>query len=155
MNLLKGGAWIGALLVGAAVFAAASNVDGAGRSASGDERLATVARVIDGDTFVTSDGARIRVRNFDTPELRGHACPEERAAAEGARRAARQLLTAQTVRLRVSNQDRYGRLVADVAVLRGDGELDFVSTMVATGHGARWEYGRERQPIWCPQLASR
>lgn len=117
-------------------------------------REALVRRVIDGDTFVLSDGARVRVRNFDTPERRRYDCPEEKRLAEAATQAARRLLDRQRVRLRVTGRDRYRRLVADVMVLTGRGEgVDFVERMVASGHGARWNYGREPQPEWCPAPA--
>ena len=147
MNSLKLAAWAAALLIMLGVFAAAApfSVD-PGRF----DRTAKVTRVIDGDTFVIATGERIRVRNFDTPELRSYACPEEKVAAQGARRAARALLARQTVRLSISGKDRYGRMVADVSVLKPGGADDFVDSMVSTGHGARWRYGKEPQPTWCP-----
>ncbi|MEL6977404.1 MAG: thermonuclease family protein [Pseudomonadota bacterium] len=125
------------------------------------ERSAEVTRVIDGDTFVIEGGARVRVRNFDTPERRRFACSEEKEAAEAATRAARALLHRQRVALSISGEDRYGRLIADVRLLlpnrqrslsgAGAQSSDFVERMVSSGHGARWDYGREPQPDWCPR----
>lgn len=114
-------------------------------------REVSVRRVIDGDTFVLGDGARVRVRNFDTPERRGYACPEEKRLAEAATRAARRLLAQRRVRLSVTGRDRYGRLVADVEILGPGPEAgaDFAERMVAGGYGAFWNYGHEPQPEWC------
>ena len=115
-----------------------------------DRRLARVERVIDGDTFAIETGERIRIRNFDTAELRRYDCAEERALAVSARDYARRLLSGALVRLEITGSDRYGRLVADVS-LRNEGgaTIDFVTAMVEGGHGARWAYGEEPQPDWC------
>lgn len=118
-------------------------------------REAWVARVIDGDTFVIEGGDRVRIRNFDTAELRQYACLEERAEAIAARDQARTFLEDRRVSLVIDRQDtrdRYGRLIADVLVLGPGGAFDFAERMTAAGAGARWEYGREAQPTWCPDL---
>lgn len=120
-----------------------------GASAAASSRTTEVTRVIDGDTFVIAGGERVRVRNFDTPELRGYDCAAERAAGVAARDAARAILLRRTVTLRVDGRDRYRRLIADVTVHNGPRSADFVARMVASGHGARWRYGREPQPDWC------
>ena len=147
MNFLKLAAWTVAVLIMVGVFASAATIE----NQSGlIQRTAKVTRVIDGDTFVIASGERVRVRNFDTPELRRYDCPAEKIAAQGARRAARMLLHRKTVRLSITGKDRYGRMVADVEVLRQKGSQDFVDAMVSTGHGARWRYGEEPQPNWCP-----
>ena len=122
-------------------------------------RTADVVRVIDGDTFEIAGGAKIRVRNFDTPELRNYDCAAEKRLAQTARDVARDLLQGQRVTLRVDGKDRYRRLVADVTVHRGGKRIDFVDFMVAEGVGAHWDYGKEPQPDWCKgrsdgQLAS-
>lgn len=109
---------------------------------------AKVVRVIDGDTFVLADGRRVRVKDFDAPELRRARCPAERAAAIEAQRAAAALLVDEPVRLEIDGRDRYRRLVASVR-LGADASADFRSEMVSRGHGAFWAYGRERKPQWC------
>ena len=147
MNFLKLAAWTVAVLIMVGVFASAATIE---EEPGRVQRTAKVTRVIDGDTFVIATGERVRVRNFDTPELRSYDCPAEKVAAQGARRAARALLTRKTVRLSITGKDRYGRVVADVAMLRPNGAQDFVDAMVSTGHGARWNYGKEPQPTWCP-----
>lgn len=137
-------AWLGAVLgcaLGVGLAAAASAVE--------TQRDGVVTRVIDGDTFEIAGGAKVRVRNFDTPELRSYECSSEREKAVAARDAARRLLQGERVRLRIHDHDRYGRLVADVAVRRRDGEHDFVLDMIEGGHGAPWNYGHEPQPQWC------
>lgn len=111
--------------------------------------MARVERIIDGDTFVIEGGDRIRVRNFDTPELRRYHCPSERQSAIDARAAAADLLQDRTVTLEIAYSDRYERLVADVTLHYDAARLDFVAAMVARGHGARWDYGEEPKPTWC------
>lgn len=152
MNFLKLAVGTTAALALVGVLAAATAPSEG--SAAPATRTAQVKRVVDGDTFVIAGGERIRVRNFDTPELRQYDCPEEKIAAQGARRAARALLARKTVRLSVSGRDRYGRTVADVSLLGPRGSKDFVDVMVASGHGARWRYGEEPQPTWCPKRPS-
>ncbi len=126
-----------------------------GRAAPTEGRVALVERIIDGDTFVVAGGDRIRVRNFDTPELRRYDCDAEKALAIAARAAAAELLQDRTVTLDVAYSNRYDRLVADVLVHEGGARIDFVAAMVAGGHGARWAYGEEPQPEWCaPPTAS-
>lgn len=109
----------------------------------------TVTRVIDGDTFEVAGGEKVRVRNFDTPELRSYDCAAEKQLAQDARDAAREILADAPVRLAVTDRDRYGRLVADVALTRPSGDVDFAQAMIESGHGARWNYGVEPQPTWC------
>lgn len=121
---------------------------------SSTTRTATVVRVIDGDTFVIDGGARIRVRNFDSPELRHWKCPEERALAREAREVARDLLNGRRVTLVVDGEDRYRRLVADVTIHRGPDEVDFTDRMVALGVGVHWDYGNEPQPKWCDETVA-
>lgn len=129
-------------------------------------REAAVTRVIDGDTFAVIGEAyprdcgasgqkrfcdtNVRVRNFDTAELRDYGCPEERQLAVEARAVAAEILAGARVTLIVEGEDRFGRPVADVIVHRGGERVDFVEAMVARGAGARWRYGDEPQPEWCP-----
>lgn len=126
-----------------------------GAVAVGAVRTADVIRVIDGDTFVISGGARVRVRDFDTPERRRYDCREEKQLAEAATKAAQRILAHRKVRLTVTDRDRYGRIVADVAVLRPNkAPVDFADAMVSRGVGAHWAYGNEPQPTWCPPRRS-
>ncbi|MEO1293612.1 MAG: thermonuclease family protein [Pseudomonadota bacterium] len=124
-------------------------------NAAGLVRRSVVVRVIDGDTFAIAGGAKVRVRNFDTPELRRYACAEERSLAMAARDAARVLLQGKTVALTVDGRDRYGRLVADVTVIDGTTSGDFAQMMIDAGYGAPWDYGAEPQPEWCAEEKQR
>lgn len=132
-------AFIGSALISASATATATE----------SVRETTVVRVIDGDTFEVAGGAKVRVRNFDTPELRSYECPEEKRMAQAARDAARRMLQGERVRLDVDGEDRYRRLVADVTLHKGRDDIDFVEAMIASGHGAHWNYGHEPQPDWC------
>lgn len=122
-------------------------------ASSEEQRVAAVERVIDGDTFVVAGGDRIRVRNFDTPELRRYRCASERRRAVEARTAAEALLENRLVTLAITDRDRYGRIIADVTLHLDAVRVDFVVAMTARGHGARWRYGAEPKPDWCPQRA--
>ncbi len=77
-----------------------------------------VERVIDGDTFVTSDGARVRVRGIDTPETRNPARGEE-LGGQRATDFARGALEGRVVHLEGTGRDQYGRRVADVTLPGG------------------------------------
>jgi micrococcal nuclease len=78
-------------------------------------RVATVARVIDGDTIVLDDGEHVRYIGMDTPEsVRPDTpvqCWAERASRDNAR-----LIDGVRVRLRydAEREDRYGRTLAYV-----------------------------------------
>jgi len=102
--------------------------------------------VIDGDTFeVRGTGERIRLTNIDTPEKGDRArCAAERAAANAATQAARQLISsADTVSInRTGRQDDYGRTIGYVSI---DGR-DLGEAMIAAGHARPW---RGRREPWC------
>ncbi|OUM99786.1 MAG: hypothetical protein BAA02_00815 [Paenibacillaceae bacterium ZCTH02-B3] len=74
----------------------------------------TVARVVDGDTYETAGGQRVRLIGVNAPELKG----EERELGEAAREFARVRLEGKAVyQFRdVSDTDRYGRLLRYVFV---------------------------------------
>ncbi len=89
--------------------------------------LATVLRVIDGDTFVADAHVwpgetvrvSIRIRGIDAPELHSH-CTAERQAAARARDALAGLLARQPVTIsNIGGGKYYGRVLADVTI--GDG----------------------------------
>lgn len=76
-----------------------------------------VERVIDGDTFVTSKGEKVRVRNIDTPETNHPYRPKEKGGEE-AKKLAVFFLEANFVFLSGNALDKYGRRLAEVK-LRG------------------------------------
>jgi micrococcal nuclease len=82
-----------------------------------------VLRVIDGDTFEArvhvwpglDITTKIRLRGIDAPELKAR-CPAERAMAEAARDALRDMLAEGQVGISAVTLDKYGgRVVADAA----------------------------------------
>ena len=89
----------------------------------------TIASCYDGDTCTTSQGEKIRLACFDTPELRGRKA--DPVPAKAARDHLRSMLVGQQVGIKRHTTDRYGRTVADL-YLNGApvGQL-----MVNTGHG--------------------
>lgn len=102
-------------------------------------------RTIDGDTFELADGERIRLTTIDTPEMGNRAnCPQERALADAATRAARQALAQgqQIEIVRTGRVDRYGRTLADIRV---DGR-DLGETLIAQGVAQPW---RGQRAQWC------
>lgn len=76
--------------------------------------IATVTRVIDGDTIVIGSGQRVRYIGIDTPEV----YPELEAYGMEAWQANRGLVEGKEVRLErdVSETDKYGRLLRYVYV---------------------------------------
>ncbi|WP_346773966.1 thermonuclease family protein [Brevibacillus sp. SYP-B805] len=79
------------------------------------ERETTVKRVIDGDTFETIEGERVRMIGIDTPESVKPNSPVEPYGKE-ASRYTKALIEGKTVRLEfdVEPKDKYGRLLAYV-----------------------------------------
>lgn len=91
---------------------------------------AVVERVVDGDTFVTRDGSRVRLIGVNTPEISGTVEYFGEEAANYTKR----MLTGQTVWMfrDVSETDRYGRLLRFV-FLPGD-RLMFNERLVLEGY---------------------
>lgn len=96
--------------------------------ANQDQRSRTVAvgRVLDGDTFDTSDGERIRLLGIDAPEVAHHDSKEEPFGNES-RDWLQAILKNQSVRLTFEQrqQDHYGRTLAWVWL--GDSLINRVS----------------------------
>lgn len=70
---------------------------------------AKVQRVIDGDTFVTDKGKRVRLANVNAPEKGRRGAPQ-------ARKDLRVLIARKQVNVDVVAHDPYGRAVANVKV---------------------------------------
>lgn len=98
--------------------------------------LATVGRVIDGDTFVTSEDNIIRLIGVDTPEVHG----QEEAFGKEASNYSKRMLTGQKVYLirDISETDRYGRLLRYVFII-GDSTM-FNERLIADGFANRLTY---------------
>src|SRR5262245_12033965 len=108
---------------------------------------ARIARVIDGDTIVLTNGARVRLLQIDTPEPGTAEC-YSRAAGRQLRRL---LPEGAVVTLEpdppLDLVDRYGRLLRYVR----RGGLDVNLELVRRGAATVWFYGRRARP---PRRAS-
>lgn len=110
-----------------------------------------VVRTIDGDTFLARvhqrDGrdlvARVRLRGIDAPEMKA-SCRDELDKAEAASDALRNLLGQGGVMVYNLGQDKYGRLLADVATRR----IANVSATLLAGGYVRSYNGGHRDG-WC------
>jgi len=110
-------------------------------------------RAIDGDTIVVNvdawprlfgEGARIRVRGVDTPELRGK-CPREKALARRAKVFADSVLEeAGMIALVDLSKGAFFRVVADVLV---DG-ISLKYLLIKAGLGREYEVKAGRKS-WC------
>jgi endonuclease YncB( thermonuclease family) len=117
---------------------------------------AEVLRVLDGDTFEArvrvwpgiEITTKVRLRGIDAPELGGARCPEERAKAELARDALKDMLAAGDVAVMRVGLDKYGgRVLADAATRATP---DVSAAMLAKGFARAYAGGR-RDP-WCGAL---
>ena len=115
---------------------------------------ALVTDVYDGDT-ITVDAevwpdmgwtGSVRVRNVDTPEIRG-ACDQEKRLAIAARDYVRAMLMDESVTLTEVENDRYGGRVLAHVHLKGGESL--ANLLIAKGYGRRYD-GGSRQG-WCDE----
>jgi len=86
---------------------------------------AVVERVVDGDTFVTADGTKVRVKAIDTPETK-HPAKGREPGGEAATQLAKEKLEGKTVLLEGDSKDKYGRRVADVTLSDGESYAEVV-----------------------------
>jgi endonuclease YncB( thermonuclease family) len=115
---------------------------------------AEVLRVIDGDTFEArvrvwpgiEITTRVRLRDIDAPELGSAKCAEERAKAEVARDALRQLLAEGDVTVTRVDFDKYGGRVLAAAATRATPDIS--AAMLAKGLARPYAGGR--RDGWCP-----
>ena len=68
-----------------------------------------VQKVIDGDTFVTQEGKKVRLANVDAPEKGQRGAPQ-------ARKDLGELISRKQVKVEPVAHDKYGRIVANVKV---------------------------------------
>lgn len=106
-----------------------------------------IKNVYDGDTFRAylvgeKKDQKIRVRNVDTPEIKGQ-CQAEKIAAIKARDFVKKRLTsAKKITLTNLGIDIYNRTLADVSI---DG-VDLATLLIKKGLGRKWRGKREE---WC------
>lgn len=84
------------------------------------DRWVTVKHVIDGDTFVTREGEKIRLLGINTPEIQHESSPEQPYGNE-AKQALEHLLQRNQVRLHFDKdkKDDYGRTLAHIYLKDG------------------------------------
>lgn len=97
-----------------------ANADAGSLSWVTQDRWVTVQRVIDGDTFVTRKGERVRLLGINAPEIQHDASPAE-PYGDAAHQALRGLISGQQVRLSFDQEkkDKYGRTLAHVYLRDG------------------------------------
>jgi micrococcal nuclease len=134
----------------------AAAVFGASDAESSTRRPARLLWVIDGDTYqimheAAPQGEPVRARHFDTPEKGERAaCDAERLkAAEATSFARRRLPRGSVVLLSNLARDRYGRLLAAIALADG---TDLAGLMIGSGLARPYEGGRK--PDWCAPLGA-
>ena len=115
------------------------------------ELACEIDRVIDGDTVdIKCDGFEprsARLQGFDTPEISRPRCDAE-ASAGFATRAALidELRSENRVRVKLNGQDRFGRLLAVIAV-----DNSFIADrMIDGGHAVAYDGGPRQD--WCAAL---
>jgi len=104
-----------------------------------------VTRVIDGDTFVLSDGERVRIENIDTAEMPPRSrCPYEQTMALAAKARLGELIRSGgpvTLHRGLRDRDAYDRLLRRVKLAGRDVGDQLVAEGVAQrwmGHKASW-----------------
>ena len=116
---------------------------------------ALVTDVYDGDTFTVDAEVwpdigwtgSVRVRNVDTPEIRG-ACDQEKHLAVAARDYVRELLIDESVTLTEVDNDLYGgRVLAHVLLKGGESLADL---LIAKGYGRPYDGGTRQG--WCDEV---
>jgi micrococcal nuclease len=122
------------------VLAAGAVSDTAARPTAASSPSERVARVVDGDTIVLADGARIRLVQIDTPEVGTGECFSRAAGRE--LRAMLPIGAAVTLAVdpRLDRVDRYGRLLR--YVFRNGRNLNL--ELVRRGAATVWFYDGDR-----------
>jgi len=120
--------------------------------------LCLVVSVYDGDTFkvrcpiwpglVAEES--VRVRNLDTPEIKGK-CQKEKDLAFEAKRLAQEHLK----QVEISNigRDKYGRLLADVTVTIDGKKVRWSEFLQKRGLGRPYDGGKRQS--WCSNTQER
>ena len=107
----------------------------------------TITVNIPGVHPLLGEGAKIRLRGIDTPELRGSSACEKRKAME-ARDYVRGRLVGKTLRLYDIERGKYFRIVADLVF---DG-ISLSEELIAKGYGYRYDGGKKEKKDWCHEL---
>lgn len=109
-----------------------------------------VSYVYDGDTVELSCGGetlRARIVGLDTPETRDAKCAAEKALGDRATDRLRVLITTGPVTLKSQGYDKYGRVLAQMAV----NGRDVADTLIDEGYAVAYRGGSRIN--WCAKLA--
>lgn len=118
---------------------------------SQNENVYVIERVIDGDTFLLSNGDKVRLTGIDTPESSGNIKAKRDSERSGkdvkvltqqgkeAARFVKQLAEGKEVRLEydVQKRDKYGRLLVyayDISTLRNDPKISLSNGIVVNAN---------------------
>lgn len=113
-------------------------------AACGDESP-RIASAHDGDSFVLTDGRRLRLEGVDTPELAGK-CQAEKDLARRARSFVTTALDEKGYRVVLSGKrEKYGRELGRIEI---DGRFDLGELLITAGL-ARPYSGRGPRGGWC------
>ena len=94
------------------------------------EYNAVITHVYDGDTLTATidlgfkihiDGAKLRLANVDTPEIRG-GTDEEKEAGRRSRDYVKQRILGKQIRIRALGRGKYGRYLVEIWLPNGDGD---------------------------------
>lgn len=115
----------------------------------------TVIKIYDGDTITIAAKLpykksslyrfQIRLLGIDSPEKRGHT-EEERTAAYKSQRALEALLLHNTVYLENKQQEKYGRILADVFVVLHNEKIHVNKWLLNHGYAIPYD-GKTKQPF--------
>jgi micrococcal nuclease len=112
--------------------------------------------IIDGDTIAIGP-ERIRLLDVDMPETSRPRCDAELAAGLRAKERLAQLLRRGPAEIERHGQDRFGRTLARIGIMRvtpaDTGDVGYI--LIREGHALRWRPGRqaweERRQHWCKE----
>jgi len=107
----------------------------------------TLTRAIDGDTVELSDGRKVRLRGWDTPEITRAESDKERALGRVAKRAAACFEGSHIELTNIAKKpDRYGRTVANVRIMGG---VTLAQYLCINDLAKPWDYeGGQAKPDW-------
>ena len=121
----------------------------------GEQVVARVVRVVDGDTFratitdwpkVVGENIPVRVAGVDAPEPRGK-CQAEKDLAEAARAFVEALIGGKQVELLRVRRGKFFRLIAEVRVWIDGRWVNVGDALIRFGHAR--PYAGERRRSWC------
>tara|TARA_B100000405_G_scaffold116377_1_gene81225 strand:+ start:1555 stop:1995 length:441 start_codon:yes stop_codon:yes gene_type:complete len=87
----------------------------------------------------------VRVLGIDCPEMRTK-CKDEKQCAKMARAHLKELIMNQKVKLYVHGTDKYGRVLADVEVLKDDQTVNIAEEMIKNRYAVAYAGGKKTPP---------